>query len=311
MNSMTIMVLVLLFFAVVAGVYSAGALVNGDGSLRQRLRNIGSGGEKRRTGEWQAAVLKIAEPLSRLAVSGKEDDVSRLRARFMQAGFRNPSAPVYFFAAKAILAIALPLLLLLLIDTGAVKLAGNWSMVALLTVAAIGYYAPNAALSQRVRLRQRDLFESFPDALDLIIVCVEAGLSLDLAIARASSEMGLRSTALADELNLVTTDLRILGSRDRALRNLASRTGLEEISSFVAMMLQADRFGTSIADALRVHADTLRVRRRQRAEEQAAKLPLKLMFPLIFCVFPSMLLVLLGPSMLQITRILFPAMSGP
>ncbi len=121
---------------------------------------------------------------------------------------------------------------------------------------------------------------------------------------------GLRSPKLAEELTLVGLELRVGASRERALRNLAARTGLDEISSFVAMMLQADRFGTSVAESLRVHADTLRVRRRQRAEEMAAKIPLKMLFPLIFCIFPSLLLVLMGPAVVQVYRILLPTMGG-
>ena len=130
------------------------------------------------------------------------------------------------------------------------------------------------------------------------------------SIARAAAEIGLRSTKLAEELSLVGLELRVGASRERALRNLATRTGVDEIASFVAMMLQADRFGTSVADSLRIHADTLRVRRRQRAEEQAAKIPLKMLFPLIFCIFPSLLLVLMGPALIQVYRILIPAMGA-
>jgi tight adherence protein C len=139
--------------------------------------------------------------------------------------------------------------------------------------------------------------------MDLIIVCIEAGLGLDAAIARTGQEMRLRSPALAGELHLVTLELRVGVSREQALQNLALRTGLDEVASLVTMLRQADRFGTSIAESLRVHADSLRTRRRQRAEEAAAKIPLKLLFPLIFCIFPSLMLVLLGPAVISIYRI--------
>ncbi|MEK9721101.1 MAG: type II secretion system F family protein, partial [Quisquiliibacterium sp.] len=133
---------------------------------------------------------------------------------------------------------------------------------------------------------------------------------LDMALARSGTEIRLRSPELADELDLVSMDLRIGSSRERALKNFALRTGLEEISVFVAMMLQADRFGTSLADSLRVHADGLRNRRQMRAEETAAKIALKLLFPLIFFIFPSLMLVLLGPAFIQIYRVMLPAMGG-
>jgi len=179
-----------------------------------------------------------------------------------------------------------------------------------LVAAAVGYYLPTIALNQMTRIRQREIFESFPDALDLMIVCVEAGLALDMAVNRAGTEIRLRSPELADELDLVSLDLRIGSTRERALKNFALRTGLDEVSTFVAMLIQADRFGTSLAESLRVHADGLRTRRQQRAEEAAAKIALKLLFPLIFFIFPSLMLVLLGPAFIQIYRVLLPTMGG-
>jgi tight adherence protein C len=147
------------------------------------------------------------------------------------------------------------------------------------------------------------VFENLPDAIDLMMVCIEAGLGLDAAIARVAQEMRLKSDLLADELHLVGLELRAGSTRERALRNLALRTGVEEVDGLVTMLVQADRFGTSIADSLRVHADMLRTRRRQRAEEAAAKIAVKLLFPLIFCIFPSLMLVLLGPAFIAIYRI--------
>ncbi len=302
-------VLAALFVAVVAAVYSIGAYFFRGPDARKRLRGVVGQVDmtEKEFAEWQARVVKAATPVARLATP-KDEDVSKIRAKFLHAGFRDPSAPVIYFALKTLLAIGLPLLLLLLTDVR--TWPGYQPMFVLLIVAAFGYYLPNGVLARLTGNRQRDLFEAFPDALDLMIVCVESGISLDAAIARTASEIGLRSPKLAQELNMVGLELRVGATRERALRNLASRTGLEEISSFVAMMLQADRFGTSVADSMRVHADSLRIRRRQRAEEQAAKIPLKMLFPLIFCIFPSLLLVLMGPAMIQIYRLLMPAMTG-
>lgn len=180
----------------------------------------------------------------------------------------------------------------------------------MLVCAALGYMMPNFFLARRITNRQRDIFESFPDAIDLTTVCVEAGLGLDAALARVGAEMRLKSPILGEELHLVNLELRAGSSRERALRNLALRTGIDEIDSLVAILIQADRFGTSVADSLRVHSDNLRTKRRLRAEEAAAKVPQKLLFPVIFCIFPSLLLVLLGPAFIGIYRVLLPTMAG-
>lgn len=305
-----ITLLLALFGVAVAGiVFSVSSLAFRDRGMRTRLREVaGESAQGPGKAAWASQVAKAAAPVAKLATPTDEEEISRIRARFMHAGFRNPSAPVIFFGLKAVLAIGLPLLLIAFTNVMSAK--GYLPLLALLVAAALGYYLPNVVLSRLTQARQLEMFEAFPDALDLIIVCVEAGLSLDAAIARSGSEMKVRSPVMADELHLVELELRLGVTRDRALRNLAARTGLEEISSFVAMLLQADRFGTSIADSLRVQADTLRVRRRQRAEEMAAKIPLKMLFPLIFFIFPSLMLVLMGPAMIQVYRILLPTMSG-
>jgi tight adherence protein C len=190
------------------------------------------------------------------------------------------------------------------------KLEATGLTALLLLLAAIGYYLPNAVIARRIRLRQREIFEALPDALDLLVVCVEAGLALDAALSRVGEEIATRSKILAEELHLANLELRAGAGRERALRNLAQRTGVPEVESLVAMLVQSDRFGTSVADALRVQADMMRTRRRQRAEEQAAKIAVKLLFPVIFCIFPSLLLVLLGPAMIRVFRILLPTMTG-
>jgi len=141
-------------------------------------------------------------------------------------------------------------------------------------------------------------------------VCVEAGLGTEAALNRVAEDIQLKSPVLSEELRLVNLELRAGADRERALRNLAMRTGVDEVDGFVTMLSQAERFGTSIAASLRVHADMLRTRRRQRAEEAAAKIALKLLFPLIFCIFPSLLVVLLGPAMIQIYRVLLPTLAA-
>jgi tight adherence protein C len=179
-----------------------------------------------------------------------------------------------------------------------------------LVAASIGYYLPNIVVSRLVFVRQREIFETFPDALDLMTVCVEAGLGVEAALNKVAEDIEHKSKVLGEELRLVGLELRAGSDRERALRNLAMRTGVEEVDTWASMLIQADRFGTSIAASLRVHSDMLRTRRRQRAEEAAAKIALKLLFPLIFCIFPSLMLVLMGPAFIQIYRVLLPTMTG-
>jgi tight adherence protein C len=211
---------------------------------------------------------------------------------------------------KALLAMTLPALGLAWLTATASTWQGVAPWAVLLGLAALGHYAPAWVLAWQVRRRQRALFEAFPDALDLLIVCVEAGLSTEAGLLRVAADIGPHSPELADELRLVNLELQAGLNREQALRGLARRTGVEEIESFVTMLLQAERFGTRIAPALRVHAEGLRTRRRQRAEEAAAKIALKLLFPLVFCIFPGLLVVLMGPAMLQIHRVLLPSMAG-
>jgi tight adherence protein C len=260
---------------------------------------------------WLRKVVRAAEPIGRLSLPAEGWETSPVRIRFMHAGYRSSSAPAAFFASKSLLTFAFPAATLLLLHgVGGAGLTSNVLLGLVVVMAAIGYFAPNALLAQRVAARRGEIFENFPDAIDLVTICVEAGLGLDAAIARVGKEMRMKSAALADELHLVTLELRAGSSRERALRNLALRSGVEDIDTLVAMLIQADRFGTSIAESLRVHSDTLRTKRRQRAEERAAKVPTKLLFPLIFCIFPSMLLVLLGPAFLSIMRTMLPTMAG-
>lgn len=259
---------------------------------------------------WVSRIVKLTGPLAKLSLPKEGWEESQLRIRFMNAGLRSAGAPILFFTAKTILTIALPGLYLLYTVIAGKIVNPNQFMMMLLIFAAIGYFLPNVILERRIAARKREIFESFPDALDLIIVCVESGLGLDAALSRVGEEMHVRSPILGDELHLINLELRAGSSRERALRNLALRTGVEDIDTLVAMLVQSDRFGTNVADSLRVHAETLRTKRRLLAEEAAAKIAVKLLFPLIFFIFPSMLLVLLGPAFISIHNILLPTLAG-
>ncbi|MBA5686226.1 type II secretion system F family protein [Rugamonas apoptosis] len=285
--------------------------------VQQRLEQLDSveqAGGARRTGKaqspWLTGFLKLTGPLAKLSVPEGEWEKSTLRTRFMTAGLRNPNAPTLFFGAKTGLAIGLPFITYIVLNTTRSHYSANVLLMWLLLAAAFGYYLPNILLAQRIQNRQRDIFDAFPDALDLMTVCVEAGLGMDAALGRVSNEIGLKSPLLADELNLVTLELRAGNTKERALRNLALRTGVEDVDALVAMLVQAERFGTSVADSLRIQSEQLRTKRRQRAEEMAAKIALKLLFPLIFFIFPSLLVVLMGPAFIQIYRVLLPGIGS-
>jgi tight adherence protein C len=278
--------------------------------LEEMAGNGGAGAQTAPSQRWVERIVRLTGPLARLSIPEEGWEHSALRTRFMNAGFRGRSAPMLYFAAKTLLALGLPALVYAYVSMKGVQMPGRWLMVALLVAGGIGYYAPNAVLAQLVRYRKREIFENFPDAIDLMTVCVEAGLGLDAALLRVADEMKMTSRPLAEELHLVTLELRAGSPKEKALRNLALRTGVEEVDTLVAMLIQAERFGTSIADSLRVHAESLRTKRRLLAEERAAKIPVKLVFPLIFCIFPTFLLVALGPSWISIARVLLPRMTG-
>jgi len=250
--------------------------------------------------DWLHTIERFAKPLGRVSVPKDGWEDSSLRTRFVHAGWRASEAIPIFFGVKTILAIGLPLLLF-------APLLGHFGptqrlpfLTVLFVAAVIGFYLPNLVLSLKIKYRQRDIFESFPDSLDLIMVCVEAGLGLDAAILRVVDELRAARPVMAEEYELLTLELRAGLSREKALRNFAARTGVEDVSLLVAMLIQADRFGTSIAASLRVHSDMLRTKRQMLAEERAAKVGTKILFPLIFCIFPSIYVVLLGSALIRI-----------
>jgi len=282
------------------------------GRLRGRLDMLKQGevSEEKLLSKWTETIVKLSAPIAKLSLPDEGWENSALRIRFMNAGYRGASPILLYFAVKTILAVVLPLTLFLYSTLAGWNLGTSSFLALLLGAATIGYYLPNLILARRIAHRQREIFENFPDATDLMLVCIEAGLGLDAAITRVAEEIRLKSLALAEELHLVTLELRAGSSRERALRNLALRTGVAEVDTLVAMLIQADRFGTSMGDSLRVYADDLRTKRRLRAEEKAAKIPLKLLFPLVFFIFPSLLLVLLGPAFIQVYRVLLPTLSG-
>ena len=311
MNPLQLAFLALVFVVVVAGLLGVSAMLRPD-TARQRLMALNPelGRVSPFGGRVLAWVATATRPISKLSMPEEGFEKSSLKLRFVHAGIRTGTAPAAFFGIKTLLTIGLPLLGFVVLVLSGSPLTGNSLLFAMLVLASIGYYGPNFVLGRLVAARQREIFESFPDALDLMTVCVEAGLGTEAAMMRVADDMQLKSPALADEMRIVNLELRAGADRERALRTLAIRTGVEEVDGFVTMINQAERFGTSIAASLRVHSEMLRTRRRQRAEEAAAKIALKLLFPLIFCIFPSLMVVLMGPAMISIYRVLLPTMGG-
>jgi len=295
--------------AVFAGSLAA-LVLNRQTSARRRLDRI-MAPPKDRPVVASAAIKQLAltdtvgPTLSRvsriLPTSPKE--MSRIRRRLARAGFTSPSAPVIYAALE----VALPVI------AGASAFAvfgGSRGIMVGSLMAIAAYLVPGLIVGRIVTRRQMQIRNGLPDALDLVIVCVEAGLSLDQAVLKASEELALSHAALADELQQLTNEIRAGKPRMEAFRNFADRTKVDDVRALVAMLIQTDRFGTSIAQALRTHADTGRSVRRQRAEERAAKLGVKLVFPLVFCLFPAMYVVMLGPGAIRIIRVLIQGLAG-
>ena len=230
----------------------------------------------------------------------KGNDLSNLRKRFLTAGIRHPGAPGIFWGARVLCAALMPAFVFFGVLVADKKFMPLHILLILLAVAAVGFYLPEVILDLRIRSRKEKIVRGFPDALDLLVVCVEAGMGIDAAINRVAEEIRLSSPVLSDEFRLLNLELRAGKSRADALRNLGARADVEEVRSFSTLLIQTDRFGTSVAQALRVHSDAMRTQRYHRAEELAAKLPVKLMFPLIMFIFPAIIVVIVGPAAIQI-----------
>jgi tight adherence protein C len=244
---------------------------------------------------------KIARTLKRIGdvAPSSPSEMGKLQHRLVAAGYRGMEAlPVFVgirvcCAVAGFLAFSTPLLVRPHILFG-------------LAAAAFGYLMPAMVLARLAAARQRRIQLSLADALDLLVVSVEAGLGLDQALQRVGDELAETHTDLSEELRLVNLELRAGKARPDALRNLAERTGVDDLSSLVAVLVQTDKFGTSVAQSLRVHSETLRTKRRQRAEETAAKTGVKMVFPLVFCIFPAIWVVTIGPAAIRFVQVLFP-----
>ena len=242
--------------------------------------------------------------------SQDEEAISGLRMKLTQAGYRKQGASLFFLGYKVFFAALLAAAFFLAKVFFIKSIQPGSLMTVTVLLGVVGFYLPNLWLKIKTSARQEKILEGFPDALDLMVVCVEAGLGLDAAINRVGEEMKLRNVVISEEFRLLGLEMRAGKLRRDALHNLGLRTGLEEVKSLMTLLIQTDKFGTSIGQALRVHSDSMRTTRMQKAEEKAAKLPVKLVFPLVLCIFPALFVVIVGPAVIKIYRVLLPAMGG-
>jgi tight adherence protein C len=291
--------LVAVFIAVslAAGVAVSSALTS-TSTERKRLRAVTQGpvvsalpdivqlSNDPRADGWQRAA-----PMLGLSIK----DFNRLRNRMYRAGYHHPAAAIIYTAAERILpliAAAVPVFLW----------SGPRAYFAAAVFAGAMFFTPGMVVDRALALRRRAIENGLADALDLLVVCIEAGSGLDQAIVKASDELAIAYPVLADELRILITEIRAGKPRIEAFKSLAQRTKVDDVRALVAMLIQTDRFGTSIGQALRTHADSSREKRRQRAEEKAQKIAVKLVFPLVLCFFPAFYVVVLGPAIITFVR---------
>jgi len=277
----------------------------GKGAMTSRLDELQpTGGVQevlaRRKRQQRSDRLKsVLEAVGENVAAGRTD-AGATRQFLMQAGYPDPSAVSIYWASRFTLAASLAiasLLTLPLFDIPFFQI-----LLGVIWLTALGWVGPTFYVRSRLKARQKEVQKALPDMLDMLVVCVEAGLGLNQAIVRVADEIDHVSPVMSEQLAIVNLEMRAGTPREEALKNLAERTGLVDIRSLVSMLIQTDRFGTSVADALRVHSETMRTKRRQRAEEAAAKTTIKLVFPLVLFVFPAMFVVVLGPSVIAIFR---------
>lgn len=226
-------------------------------------------------------------------------ELGSLRLRLVQAGYRRDEALTIFFGIRVTVALFLFALL-----SSSIFMRPNLALA--LGGLGLGYVLPGMVLARKAKARAHRIQLALADMLDLLVVSVEAGLGLDQALSRVGAELAFAYPELSDELRLINLELRAGKPRSEALRNLADRTGVDDLSSLVTMLIQTDKFGTSVAQSLRVYSETLRTKRRQRAEEAAAKTGVKMVFPLVFCIFPAIWVVTIGPAAIKFVTVLFP-----
>jgi tight adherence protein C len=298
-----LILLPLLAFAFACLLVAAGAMVlspGGEAAVERRLGEVTGTRVKRRFEDvgYDKVIVDALKRIGNLAPRSPKE-MGKLQQKLTYAGYRNREALVVFFGIR----LGFALLFFALAGTGVLI---HPNLVVALGACGVGYLLPSMALGRLAKKRQHRIRLGLPDALDLLVVSVEAGLGLDQAIQRVGAELAFAHPDLCDELRQINFELRAGTARAEALTNLADRTGVDDIRSLVAMLVQTDKFGTSVAQSLRVHSETVRTKRRQRAEEAAAKTGVKMVFPLVFCIFPAIWVVTIGPAAIKFVQVLVP-----
>lgn len=284
--------------------------------VRERLRRVTgapqasatAAAEPGSTGRGRGLLAAALAPLARVATPSDQEEMGRLRAILVQAGYRAEHAVSIYLGIKVAAT--------LLLGALSVWVLSRWpqelSMAALIVVGSMtaAFYAPSLYVGTRAKERRAAIEHALPNALDMLVTCVEAGLGLDAALSRVAAEIGLGAPLLADEFHQTALEMSAGLNRGEAFRRMAERTGVDEVRSLAAIIVQTQMFGTSIARSLRVQAESMRVRRMQQAEERAATVAVKMTFPLIFCIVPSLFVVLMGPGAVKIIRELLPTLGG-
>ncbi|UCG81353.1 MAG: type II secretion system F family protein [Desulfobacterales bacterium] len=290
------------------------------GEKRAKIEKIQQGGRRKTVdiyttpleetgGGIQGTLLRLLGSFGKRLATKRAADLSTLRPMFLKAGIRHPNAPAAFWGAKVLFALLFPACFIVFqIFFSPLAMPHGYLVAFIVLLALAGFYSPTGWLLLKTARRQEKIRDGFADALDLLVVCVEAGMGLDGAIHRTAKEIALDSKVLSEEFNLMNLELRAGKSRRDALKNLAMRTGLEDVSSLVTLLIQTDKLGTSVAQALRVYSDTFRTKRYMKAEEQAAKIPVKLTIPMILFIFPALLIAIMGPAFIRIGEALLPAL---
>jgi tight adherence protein C len=281
------------------------ALTTRSAGLNERLRDVVGGGTMAETTVPDASTEQMVAFFKRLGQRAPQSpkELGKLRLRLVQAGYRGSEALFVFLGIRIACALACFAVFM-------TPVLGRPNLLTALPAMGFGYIIPGMILARKAKKRQHRIRLSLADALDLLVVSVEAGLGLDQALQRVAQELELAYPDLASELRLVGLELLAGTGRSQALRNLADRTGVDDLSALVAMLIQTDKFGTSVANSLRVFSDTLRTKRRQRAEEAAAKTGVKMVFPLVVCIFPAIWIVTIGPAAIRFMKVLAPVTQG-
>jgi tight adherence protein C len=311
-----IVLLAALFGVVAAAAYLFALEVSARQATRRRLVDqVPTSGETSTAGSLRSdhgasTWLKLVNAIEKSGLSLVDTKDDSVRQKLIAAGFTAPYAPRVYTFVRLVMIVALPLLML----------GFYWAMgsspslfrlyVSLLIAAALGLYFPNIFIRAKADRRQKEIINAFPDALDLMLVCVEAGLGLEAAFARVGQEMTTSHPLLAEQLGAVVLELRAGRSREDALRRMADRAGADEIRAFATLLIQSTKLGSSVAQTLRIYASDMRERRRMRAEEKAHRLPVLLSIPLVACMLPVMIGVLMLPAVIRVMRTVLPQLSG-